>query len=77
MALQSAPHPNAAQVLANFMVTRPGQAAAAGRAYLAALPGLDVSGVGFAQDVAPPDQNTLSPDNVNRYRQMWERLFHG
>ncbi|MBY6537993.1 extracellular solute-binding protein [Rhodococcus sp. BP-349] len=71
--LSAAPHPNAAQVLADFMVTAEGQAALNG-GYAAALP--DVPGaVERAQNIASPDPADLTPENVDRYSQEWSQLF--
>lgn len=68
-----APHPNAAQVLVDFMVTREGQAAL-NDGYAAALP--DIPGaVVQAQDIAAPDTRDLTPDKVAQYSQEWARRF--
>ncbi|WP_433621359.1 substrate-binding domain-containing protein [Nocardia sp. CA-120079] len=68
-----APHPNAAQVLANFMVTREGQTALNG-GYAAAL--ADIPGaVARAQDIAAPDTSDLTPEKIEKYSQEWSQLF--
>ncbi|MEU1980753.1 extracellular solute-binding protein [Nocardia sp. NPDC019395] len=68
-----APHPNAAQVLVDFMATREGQAAL-NDGYAAALP--DIPGaVVQAQDIAAPDTRDLTPDKVAQYSQEWARRF--
>ncbi|MFI2230190.1 extracellular solute-binding protein [Nocardia testacea] len=74
LALGSAPHPNAAQVLADFMVSRPGQQATS-RGYGAVLPGID-GALTVAQDV--PDQNleVTIGEGAERYRNEWEDIFH-
>ncbi|MBG6096245.1 ABC transporter substrate-binding protein [Nocardioides luteus] len=76
--LASAPHANAAQVLADFMVTPEGQAAISHN-YVAALPGIDGTGVPgsdlLAQDIELPDPKTLDQDSVNEYQKQWESLF--
>ncbi|MGQ4601432.1 substrate-binding domain-containing protein [Nocardia sp. R6R-6] len=70
-----APHPNAAQVLANFMVTRAGQTALNG-GYAAAL--ADIPGaVARAQDIAAPDTSELTPEKIEKYSQEWSQLFQG
>lgn len=71
--LSAAPHPNAAQVLADFMVTPEGQAALS-VGYASALP--DVKGaVARAQDIKLPDTDELTPDKVRDYQTEWEKLF--
>ncbi|WP_280508008.1 ABC transporter substrate-binding protein [Nocardia flavorosea] len=71
--LSAAPHPNAAQVLADFLVTREGQTALS-EGYAAALP--DINGaVARAQEVPFPDIATLTPDAVTRYQETWQGMF--
>ncbi|GGG25951.1 ABC transporter substrate-binding protein [Rhodococcoides trifolii] len=71
--LSAAPHPNAAQVLADFMVTPEGQAALNG-GYAAALP--DVTGaVAQAQDITLPNTEDLTPEKVDEYSQQWAGIF--
>ncbi|MEU4314332.1 extracellular solute-binding protein [Nocardia sp. NPDC024068] len=68
-----APHPNAAQVLVDFMTTREGQAAL-NEGYAAALP--DIPGaVVQAQEIAAPDTADLTPDKITQYSQEWARRF--
>ncbi|WP_280415963.1 ABC transporter substrate-binding protein [Nocardia carnea] len=68
-----APHPNAAQVLVDFLATREGQTAL-NDGYAAALP--DIPGaVVQAQDIAAPDTRDLTPDKVAQYSQEWARRF--
>lgn len=70
-----APHPNAAQVLADFMVTVEGQTAL-NSGYAAALP--DIPGaVARAQDIASPDVAELTPEKVEQYSEQWQKLFQG
>ncbi|MFI2336432.1 ABC transporter substrate-binding protein [Nocardia rhamnosiphila] len=72
-ALSVAPHPNAAQVLVDFMTTREGQTAL-NDGYAAALP--DIPGaVVQAQEIAAPDTADLTPDKVTEYSQEWARRF--
>jgi iron(III) transport system substrate-binding protein len=72
-ALSVAPHPNAAQVLADFMVTPEGQAALNG-GYAAVLP--DVPGaVAQAQDIKLPNTEDLTPEKVDEYSQQWANIF--
>lgn len=71
--LTSAPHPNAAQVLADFLVTEEGQTALS-TGYGSALP--DIPGaVARAQDIPLPDTNTLTADSVSRFQQEWREQF--
>ncbi|WP_340539921.1 extracellular solute-binding protein [Nocardioides sp. GXZ039] len=78
--LESAPHANAAQVLADFLVTPEGQAAIS-HDYIAVLPDIEGTGVPgadvLAQDVELPDPATLDQDSVNAYQQEWEAEFQG
>lgn len=78
--LASAPHPNAGQLLADFLVTDAGQAAIS-HDYVAVLP--DVAGTGvpgadvLAQSIKLPDPDSLDQDTVNKYQAKWEALFQG
>ena len=75
MVLSSAPNPNAAQVLANYMVTPEGQAAMSA-GYGAAFP--DVPGsTANAQDVAEQDPALQTPEAVAAYLTEWQGLFEG
>lgn len=78
--LSAAPNPNAAQVLADFLVSEAGQAAIS-RSYVAALPGIPGTGVEgsdvVAQDLALADPDGLESDAVNEYVAGWEKLFVG
>jgi iron(III) transport system substrate-binding protein len=70
--LQSAPHPNAAQVLADFMVTQEGQAALnVGYASVLKTDG----SVADASTIPLPDPAELTPAKVKAYQQQWEALF--
>lgn len=73
--LSSAPHPNAAQVLANFMITPDGQAAL--NAGYASVFGTGDGAVADASNIPLPDPSELTPDKVSAYQQEWERLFLG
>lgn len=69
--LSAAPHPNAAQVLADFMVSKAGQVALS-KGYASALP--DVPGaVARAQDIPMPDTAALTPDALAAFQQQWEQ----
>jgi iron(III) transport system substrate-binding protein len=69
--LKSAPHPNAAQVLADFMITKDGQAAIARKAG-SVLP--DVPGaVAYTNDVRKP--STMTPEQIKEYEQKLNDLF--
>ena len=78
--LTSAPNPNAAQVLADFLVTEEGQAAISAD-YVAALPDVEGTGVPgadvLAQDVELADPETLTQESVNEFQAEWEALFLG
>ena len=68
-----APHPNAAQVLANFMITEPGQEAIARKA-ASVLP--DVPGTVTTVDkVRVQDLSILTEDFVAEYQAKWNDLF--
>ena len=70
--LIAAPHPNAAQVLANFMVTPEGQAALnTGYASVVKVEG----SVADASEVPLPDPAELTPEKVKAYQASWESLF--
>ncbi len=73
--LSSAPHPNAAQVLADFMVTVEGQTALS-FGYGSALPGIPDS-VARAQDIPLPDIKTLTPEKISQFQEQWEKSFLG
>ena len=69
--LKSGPHPNAAQLLADFMITKDGQAAIA-RKNAAVLP--DVPGaVAEVANVRKP--STMTPEQVKEYEQKLSGLF--
>ena len=76
--LGSAPNPNAAQLLADFLVSPKGQEAISAD-YLSVLP--DVPGTGVpgstvtAQDVELGDPDTLDPESVEAYQAEWEQKF--
>lgn len=74
LALGTAPHPNAAQVLADFMVTRAGQEATS-VGYGAALPDIDGS-IAAAQDVADQNPDVTTGDGAARYRDELEAVFN-
>ena len=70
--LSSAAHPNAAQVLADFMVTPEGQAAL-NTGYASVLGG--EGSVADATEIELPDPAELTPDKTQAYQQKWESLF--
>ena len=74
LALGTAPHPNAAQVLADFMVTAAGQAATS-VGYSSVLPDIEGS-LALAQEL--PDQNTdvTSGEGADKYRDDLEQVFN-
>ncbi|MGH3391127.1 MAG: extracellular solute-binding protein [Actinomadura sp.] len=73
--LKSAPHPNAAQVLADFMVTAQGQQAVARNAasVLDDVPGA----VSTTANLRKQDLSRLSPQKVREFRAGFERMFGG
>jgi iron(III) transport system substrate-binding protein len=69
--VKSAPHPNAAQVLANFMITKEGQAAIA-RETASVLP--DIPGaVDETKNVRKPAN--LTPAQIREYQNSWNEMF--
>jgi iron(III) transport system substrate-binding protein len=73
MIQESAPHPNAAQLLADFMISREGQEALA-RKNASVLP--DVPGaVAFIGDVRRQDLEQLTPEAVADFQEEWNSLF--
>lgn len=70
-----APHPNAAQLLANFLVSPEGQRAQA-IGVATALPGID-GATADAHDIAGPDPAQLTPEFVERESRDWEQAFQG
>jgi iron(III) transport system substrate-binding protein len=71
--LKGAPHPNAAQVLADFMISPDGQAALA-RKSASVLPGTP-GAVTTVDKVAPQDLSKLTPDVVTAYTAKWDGMF--
>ena len=72
MVLSSAPHPNAAQVLADFMVSPQGQQAV-GTGTASALP---VEGaIADAQQIPDLDPKLQTADAVTAYQEKWEAIF--
>jgi iron(III) transport system substrate-binding protein len=70
--VDTAPHPNAAQVLSNFMITRPGQESLVFNESVAVLP--DIPGTGAeigAVRVAPK----YTPEEIAEYQEYWRGLF--
>jgi iron(III) transport system substrate-binding protein len=73
MLLGSAPHPNAAQLLADFAITREGQAAITPNAgsVLRDVPGA----VTTTADLSMLDLGALTPDKIKEFQSTWEKLF--
>jgi iron(III) transport system substrate-binding protein len=71
--VKSAPHPNAAQVLANFLITTEGQTAIARKA-ASVLPQIEGT-VGNTSDVRRPDLDAISDANLRDFFNEWDRLF--
>ncbi|MBB1035981.1 extracellular solute-binding protein [Dietzia sp. CQ4] len=78
--LASAPSPNAAQVLADFLISPQGQEAISAD-FIAALPDIPGTGVEgssvIAQDIGLADHEDLDPETVEEYQVEWERTFVG
>ena len=73
LTLGTAPHPNAAQVLADFMVTKAGQQATS-PGYGAALPGID-GALALAQDVPAQNLAVTVGTGAEKFRNDWESIF--
>jgi iron(III) transport system substrate-binding protein len=73
MILESSPHPNAAQLLADFIITPEGQEAIASRnaSVLPDTPGA----VAFIDDVRRQDLEQLTPEKVAEFQAEWNSLF--
>jgi iron(III) transport system substrate-binding protein len=71
MIMRKAPHPNAAQVLLNYMVTKEGQAASQ------RLAGVVLKGIPNAFYVVPRRQKLkeLTPEKVAEFQRRWDALF--
>jgi iron(III) transport system substrate-binding protein len=67
--LKGAPHPNAAQLLSDYMVTKAGQQA------MQHLTGTVLKGVPEAYFVAPRKQPLLTPKQVTEFQASWDKLF--
>ncbi len=68
-------HQNAAQVLANFMLTPEGQAAIA-KNVASVLPDID-GAVAFAGDLRQPDPKRIEADAVAKFNEIWQEIFGG
>lgn len=71
--LKSAPNPNAAQLLADFMVTQEGQEAVARKAG-SVLPNIKGT-LGSTDNVRQQDLSKLTPEYIAAYREKWKKLF--
>jgi iron(III) transport system substrate-binding protein len=71
--LKTAPHPNAAQLLADFMVTAEGQAAVM-RLAATVLPNIP-GAVTSTDKVRKQDLTQLTPDKVSAYEAKWNAEF--
>jgi len=71
--VKDSPHPNAAQVLADFMISKDGQTALARKSasVLADIPGA----VTTVDKVAVQDLTKLTPDVVTAYQAKWDQMF--
>lgn len=73
MIMENAEHPNAAQLLADFMVTAEGQELVVGAAS-SVLP--DIGGTLLTnEDVREQDLDALTPEAVAEYQEKWNSLF--
>ncbi len=73
--VKGSPHQNAAQVLANFMLTPEGQVAIA-KNVASVLP--DTEGaVAFAGDLRQPDPDRIGADAVADFNDTWQKIFGG
>ena len=70
--LDSAPNPNAAALLANFMVGRAGQEALVFNESVGVLPGLEGTGAEIGDIRRAP---TYTPEEVTEYQDKWRSLF--
>jgi iron(III) transport system substrate-binding protein len=72
-ALSAASHPNAAQVLADFIASEEGQTALSA-GYASTLPGIE-GAVATADEVTLADASDMSPDDLKARESEWESLF--
>lgn len=70
---KTAPHPNAAQLLANYIITPAGQEAIA-RLTASTLPNIPGT-LTTTANVHKADLSKLTPDNVKAYQEKWRKLF--
>lgn len=73
MVLKNAPNPNAAQLLANFMVTEEGQEAIARKAG-SVLPNIKGS-VGSTDNIRRQDLTKLTPEKIAEFQAKFDKLF--
>lgn len=72
--MENAPNPNAARLLANYLLTPPGQRIAARAA--TALPGIPEAAVEITTDaVKRQDLSRLTPEALTAYQERWNALF--
>jgi iron(III) transport system substrate-binding protein len=71
--LKTAPTPNAAQLLADFIITEQGQEAVARKAG-AVLPNVKGT-LGATDNVRQQDLSKLTPEYLAAYRDKWKKLF--
>jgi len=72
--LANAPHPNAAMLLANFMITAEGQEAISANA-AASLPSIESSLDITTDQIRRQDLSLLTPDALAAYQERWNSLF--
>ncbi|GAA2454442.1 extracellular solute-binding protein [Actinomadura vinacea] len=73
MALKSAPHPNAAQLIADFIIGEQGQEAIA-RTHASVLPNIPGT-VGNTSTVRKQDLAQLTPEKVREFQAKWNQDF--
>ncbi|WP_162181266.1 ABC transporter substrate-binding protein [Rhodococcus wratislaviensis] len=71
--VKSAPHPNAANLLADYLVTREGQTAISRKA-ASVLPGIE-GAVGVVGDIPVIDPAELTDEKLRAFLDEWDELF--
>ena len=70
--VDTSPHPNAAQVLTDFMVTRPGQESLVFNESVAVLPDIPNTGAEISSVRVAPK---YTPEEITEYQEYWRGLF--
>lgn len=74
MILRTSPHPAAAQLLVDFMLTEAGQTAV-GTNYVTTIDEELDGAIDSIDSISPSIAPTLMPDEVDAYRSKWQALF--